>query len=119
VTASTLGTAAFPPVDLDIVFRHAADRVSGQFHPGPGLAAERPELPRRLSVTVNHLVHLEGVQLACAVAVDGVGDMRDQLVQLRFVVAGDQLGSGTAFGFGAHLGTVPDRWRGSPWHNDR
>jgi beta-phosphoglucomutase-like phosphatase (HAD superfamily) len=62
---------------------HVAQQASGDFHAGAGAGArppaELPQLAGRTRVLVDDVVDGERVELAGAEAIDGVGDVLEQL----------------------------------------
>ena len=58
---------------------------------------------------MQHLVDGEGVLLAGAEAVDGRGDVLDELAEARLVVGGDQRSIGAALTLGPHVRIVAAR----------
>jgi hypothetical protein len=82
--------AAFPPVDGLVVCGVVFDELCGVADVGAAACpAEGPEFGAGLVVLVDDRLHLEGVDGAGAVLVDGVGDVLGELAQAGLVVGGD------------------------------
>jgi hypothetical protein len=99
-------SAELPPVSALVLVGQVTQRASGEFDAGAGAAqpAELPQLARGAVVLMDDLVDGERVELTGAEAIDGLGDMVDELAEARLVVGGHQRSVGLALTLRTHAG---------------